>query len=408
MDLEVHLGETPVGVLSRSSDRGDATRFRFYDSYRSLAQRPVLGQVYEDHLDEVWGATQLLPPFFSNLLPEGVLREYIAGAVGVHRDRELYLLAHLGLDLPGAVIVRPLTELDAVEEPAMAALTARKADGLRFSLAGVQLKFSMMRADDKLVLPMHGQAGHWIVKLPDRGYARVPETEWSTMTWARAVGIAVPTFELVELDRLEGIPEQFLSGPERLCYAVERFDRAPPDRAPQGRVHMEDFAQVFGVYAARKYDEYNFESIGNVIYRLCGLPDLREYVRRVVFMVMSGNGDAHHKNWSLIYPDRINPRLSPAYDLVSTVYYIENETLALKLGGSRDFAAVTLGSFERMARKLGRDPGEMVAWVTEDVERCWAAWSGASAWPLQDVVRAAIDAHLQRLRRSPGSIARLG
>ena len=36
MDLEVQLGETPVGVLSRSSDRGDATRFRFHDSYKAL------------------------------------------------------------------------------------------------------------------------------------------------------------------------------------------------------------------------------------------------------------------------------------------------------------------------------------------------------------------------------------
>jgi len=76
----VHLGETPVGVLSRSSDRGDATRFRFYDSYRSLAQRPVLGQVYEDHLDEVWGATQLLPPFFSNLLLQSSRQVRLADA----------------------------------------------------------------------------------------------------------------------------------------------------------------------------------------------------------------------------------------------------------------------------------------------------------------------------------------
>ncbi len=403
MDLEVRLDDTPVGVLSRSSDRGDATRFRFYDSYKALAARPVLGQVYEDHLDEIWGATQLLPPFFSNLLPEGMLREYIAEKVGVHSDRELFLLAHLGLDLPGAVVVRPLTALDTIEEPTPGALAVQEHENLRFSLAGVQLKFSMMRADDKLVLPMHGQAGHWIVKLPDQRYPQVPETEWSTMTWARASGIEIPPFELVPLDRLEGIPQQFLSGEERLCYAIERFDRPA-----HGRVHMEDFAQIFGIYGSQKYDVHNFESIGNVIYRLCGLQDLRAYVRRLVFMVMSGNGDAHHKNWSLIYPDRINPRLSPAYDLVSTVHYIENEKLALKFAGQREFAAVTVASFERMARKLGRDPAEFVVWVTEDVERCWAAWRDAPTWPLPAAARATIDAHLMRLRKMPGSIARLG
>ena len=42
MDLEVRLGETPVGVLSRSSDRGDATRFRFYDSYKALVDLSLI------------------------------------------------------------------------------------------------------------------------------------------------------------------------------------------------------------------------------------------------------------------------------------------------------------------------------------------------------------------------------
>ncbi len=117
MELEVSLADTPVGVLRRSSDRGDATRFRFHDSYRQLAVRPVLGQVYEDYLDAEWGATQRLPPFFSNLLPEGPMREHLAVQLGVHPDRELYLLVHLGRDLPGAVLVRPLTRFDADDPP---------------------------------------------------------------------------------------------------------------------------------------------------------------------------------------------------------------------------------------------------------------------------------------------------
>lgn len=87
MELEVSLGDTPVGVLRRTSDRGDSTRFRFYEGYRRLVERPVLGQVYEDYLDEEWGATQRLPPFFSNLLPEGLMRDYLANKVGVHTDR---------------------------------------------------------------------------------------------------------------------------------------------------------------------------------------------------------------------------------------------------------------------------------------------------------------------------------
>lgn len=403
MELEISLADTPVGVLRRSSDRGDATRFRFYDSYRRLVARPVLGQVYEDHLAEEWGATQRLPPFFSNLLPEGPMRVHLAAQLGIHPDRELYLLVHLGRDLPGAVIVRPLTPLDAAEPAPPRTPTSADAR-LRFSLAGVQLKFSMLRDGDRLTLPMDGLGGRWIVKLPDQSYPQVPETEFATMSWARASGIEIPECLLVGTNQLLGIPAEFLRGPETLCYAVRRFDR----RESGERVHMEDFAQVFGIHADRKYDTRNFESIGNVVYQLGGLPALRDYVRRLVFMVLSGNGDAHHKNWSLLYPDGIHPRLSPAYDLLSTVPYLgHSERLALKFGGSRDFTAVGPATFERMARKLAVDPTVIVPWLAEDVQRCMDAWSRADDWPFPAVIRAGLVAHLDRLRRAPHSLARL-
>lgn len=406
MELEIRLEDTPVGVLRRSSNRGDATRFRFYDSYRKLPVRPVLGQVYEDYLEEEWGATQRLPPFFSNLLPEGVMRSYLAEKVGVHTDRELYLLAHLGQDLPGAVRVRPLTELDAPEAAPVAPGrdAADLATQLRFSLAGLQLKFSMRREDDTLTLPMNGMGGQWIVKLPDPTYRRVPETEYATMSWARAIGIEVPEFMLVDVQQLSGIPDAFLRGSERTCYAVRRFDRPTAER----RAHMEDFAQVFGVYGERKYDEKNFESIGNVVYRLAGTSQLREYVRRLVFMIVSGNGDAHLKNWSLLYTDPSSPRLSPAYDLVATVPYMgPTEAMALKLAGNKQFAAVTIAAFERMASKLGIERTAMTAWVQEDVTACFEALTPELAQRFPAEVRAGVEQHLRRLRGSPGSIARL-
>lgn len=401
MEIEIRLSDIPVGILRRGSDRGDATRFRFYDSYRRLSIRPVLGQIYEDYLDQEWGATQKLPPFFSNLLPEGLLREYVAATVGVHPDRELYLLVHLGQDLPGAVIVHPLTTLD--EDEPQKSQTEEQDTHLRFSLAGVQLKFSMLREGDRLTLPVDGLGGRWIVKLPDQKYSHVPEAEYATMAWAKASGVETPECMLVHASMLSGIPEKFIPSPNSLCYAIRRFDRLESGQ----RVHMEDFAQVFGIYADRKYKDKNFESIGNIIYRLGGEPELRAYVRRLVFMVLSGNGDAHHKNWSLLYPDGIRPRLSPAYDLLTTVPYLgDNEQLALKFGGSKEFSAVGLATFERMARKLGVDPTAMSAWVTEDVQRCLDTWSN-NHWPFPDPIRAGLVAHLDRLRRTPGSLARL-
>ncbi len=55
-----------------------------------------------------------------------------------------------------------------------------------------------------------------------------------------------------------------------------------------------------------------------------------QLVRRLTFSVLIGNGDMHLKNWSLIYRDRRRPELSPAYDLLSTVPYIQGNEAALK------------------------------------------------------------------------------
>jgi hypothetical protein len=59
---------------------------------------------------------------------------------------------------------------------------------------------------------------------------------------------------------------------------------------------------------------------------------VQEFVRRIVFSAAIGNADMHLKNWTLLYPDGRTPELSPAYDFVSTVAYLEdNVQMALSL-----------------------------------------------------------------------------
>lgn len=114
----------------------------------------------------------------------------------------------------------------------------------------------------------------------------MPENEFSMMTWAARAGVCVPEFELVDSSAIEGLPPAVARIRKGACYAVRRFDRAP-----SGRVHIEDFAQVFSVYPERKYDSFYYESVANVIAETCGPSCLREYIRRLVFMVLSGNAD---------------------------------------------------------------------------------------------------------------------
>jgi serine/threonine-protein kinase HipA len=389
-ELEILLGDVPVGALSIGA--GDHCTFRLHRSYRDLYPRPVLGQQFEDDLERVHRSTVSLPPFFANLLPEGALRRLIAREAKVKEVRDAFLLARLGQDLPGSVRAIPqgqiAPELDDAREQA-----DDSGSRLRFSLAGVQLKFSMLREGDKFILPMRDQYGDWLVKLPDLMFKEVPEVEYASMRWARAAGIDVPEHELVPVANLDGLPPALLALPGN-ALAVRRFDRLPT-----GRVHQEDFAQVFGLYPEQKYKKHSYESIALVIHGTAGHDALLAFVDRLVFVVLSGNGDAHHKNWSLRYPDGHTAELSPAYDQVATVLYPEvDDFLALNFARSKEYRDVSLASFQRMARKLGLDPEAVAGRAREAVRRIRDAWATVRAEvPLTGEQRDAIERHWRRI-----------
>ena len=103
--LDVLLYDEPIGTLIRVE--GDRTLFAFHEAYIANKNRPVLGLGFKDSLGGL--ITEFRPtqtrvmPFFSNLLPEGHLRTYLAERAGVNPMREFFLLRVLGIDLPGAI-----------------------------------------------------------------------------------------------------------------------------------------------------------------------------------------------------------------------------------------------------------------------------------------------------------------
>jgi serine/threonine-protein kinase HipA len=221
----------------------------------------------------------------------------------------------------------------------------------RFSLAGVAMKFSMLQSGDRFTSPGVGEGGDWIIKLPDHRYSNVPLNEYSMMRLARHVGLNVPEVRLIHRDQLPDIPDSLWPVSENMAYAIRRFDRTETGK----RVHIEDFAQVRGFYPEDKY-KGNFETLGALVYRRHDSNSLVEFAKRLAFNIVIGNGDAHLKNWSLIYTDPRRPVLAPAYDLVATAIYKPQEMpedLGLKFAKSRQFASVNLQCFERLERKIG-------------------------------------------------------
>lgn len=403
LELDVFLNETPVARLLRGED--GKVRLRFLGSYARMSRRPQLGLYYLGKLKTPEDPEPRVPAFFSNLLPDpnGPLRALIVAAASVRDDQEMRLLAFLGEDLPGAVRVRAATDM-ADEAPYPLPARSQHLDGsrLRFSLAGVQLKFSMLRDGKGLTLPASGRGGDWIVKLPDLQFAGVPEAEYGAMEWAKASGIDVPDTELVTYAQLSGIPDTRSSRDEAsLCLAVRRFDRPS-----SGRLHIEDFAQVFGRAAEHKYNEdlpagahpLGFETLARAV-RTYAPEDRREFVRRMVFMILSGNADGHLKNWSFMYPDGRTPRLSPAYDLVPTIAFPDtSKQLALPLFETQEFTDVTATTFARLAEHLNESAATLIRWVEEDVERVMDAFSGGQGFAFE--VRLALNLHHNDLRRS--------
>jgi serine/threonine-protein kinase HipA len=393
--LDVKLHGRRIGVINRLG--GDRHLFSFEQDYIDDPNRPTLSLSFKGQegglVTATRGITGRLPPFFSNLLPEGHLRDYLAARAGVKPQREFFLLAVLGADLPGALVVLPSSrEHEGDRHRGDDREDDRQPDAaLRFSLAGVQLKFSaVMDASGGLTIPADGMGGSWIVKLPSARFAAVPENEYAMLALARAAGIGVPPNRLIEIGDIHGLPQD-AGALEGKALAVERFDRGAGGES----IHMEDFAQVFGLFPDDKYDRRSYANIAAVLWAETGEPGTYEFLRRLVFSVLIGNADMHLKNWSLLYPDRRTPVLSPAYDFVATLPYIPHDRLALNFGGSRSIDEITADQVRRFADTARLPASPLWPIVSETTERTVAAWDGLEEKELlPGDMRVAIGKHI--------------
>lgn len=133
-----------VGVIHR---RGGLTKLVFDADYWERPHRMVLGRWFEDRPRRQQRTTNRVPTWFSNLLPEGRLRDLSAREQAVSGYREMDLLERIGRDLPGAVSVEldPDQRVDAQLDDAVPSPgrdPAPAAGPRRASLAGMVLRFS--------------------------------------------------------------------------------------------------------------------------------------------------------------------------------------------------------------------------------------------------------------------------
>jgi serine/threonine-protein kinase HipA len=189
-------------------------------------------------------------------------------------------------------------------------------------------------------LTLVGLWGRFILKPPTLRFPHLPEIEDATMRLGEAAGLPVVPHVLIRLASGE------------LGYLTRRIDRAPT-----GKIAMEDLCQASGRLTEDKY-KGSLEQAGRVIQRYstqAGL-DAINFFELAVFCFLTGNADMHLKNFSLWKPYPGEIQLAPAYDLLATKLVLpkDEEESALTLNGKKK----NLGrkDFDALAAALGVNP----------------------------------------------------
>lgn len=183
-------------------------------------------------------------------------------------------------------------------------------------------------------------------------------------------GLAVNEFVCMSIARRAGIPvpEFFLSG-NRQLFVMRRFDRTTDGRA----LGFEEMAVLMARGAARKY-EGSYEQVARFVSLFCSpdrrLQALAQLFDQVALSCILGNGDAHLKNFGVLYGDPTSEDvwLAPAYDLVNTTAYIRDDSLALTLGGSKSIFASRIHLMDFAKRCEIDAPGDRILALLQAAE----------------------------------------
>lgn len=171
-----------------------------------------------------------------------------------------------------------------------------------------------------------------IVKSGRQEYPGLAANEFLCVSIAKASGLAVPEF--------------YLSNNQEL-FVMQRFDRTP-DGTPIG---FEDMAVLAGLSSREKY-KTSYTHVAKLVEAFASgshvRPSLQALFDMVALSCVLGNGDAHLKNFGLLYTDPTTSdcRLAPAFDLVNTTAYIPEDVLALDLCGQKSFFSARQGLFD--------------------------------------------------------------
>jgi len=323
--LEVYVARQRAGVLA--AERPD--RYVFTYDAATPAERFVSLTMPVRLESYVWHE---LHPIFQMSLPEGDLLARLSSRLAkTGAGRPIDLLAFTGAELIGRVSIypegaSPEAPLDAQSFAAL--MTSPDTRLLLVDLIEAHLARGVSGVMPKAISVSKNKDGDrltafdagGIYKTGNEAFPHLALNEWFCLRVAQRAGIEVPEFELSR---------------DRRVLRLARFDRTPA-----GPLGFEDFAVLEGLGTARKYGS-TYERVvktgATFVPAIDRVATRRELFRRIVLSWMLRNGDAHLKNFGLLYVSATDARLAPLYDVVTTTAYapLRNDVPALTLGGRR-------------------------------------------------------------------------
>ncbi|WP_313055420.1 type II toxin-antitoxin system HipA family toxin [Pseudomonas lopnurensis] len=333
---------TPEGGSGRILSSGTDYLFRYHEDAKAQAAISLLMPV---RLDEY--RHRELHPIFQMNLPEGYVLEQLRNRLAkVANVDPMLLLALSGSSSPIGRVAVSSPEVDALlrrqqfpgekleeilawdgAEDIFAGLVDRYI--LRAGISGVQPKVLVPEHQDSVPQRFTSKTSDLIIKSGRDEFPGLAINEFLCMSVAKEVGIAVPEFYLSDNTKL---------------FVMRRFDR-DKQLNPIG---FEDMAALMGLAAEQKYSK-SYSAIAKAIRLFCAPEQVQESLAQLFAIVtlscIVGNGDAHLKNFGLLYsdPTRRDARLAPAYDIVNTTAYIPEDVLALDLVGNKSLFASRQG-----------------------------------------------------------------
>ncbi|WP_052462556.1 type II toxin-antitoxin system HipA family toxin [Nigerium massiliense] len=315
----VHKDGVPAATLTRG-DGG--TTFAYLPDYAG----PDVAHTLPKGRPPVFSPAGSVPAFFAGLLPEGRRLQALRRSVKTSADDELSLLLAVGANTVGDVQVVPEGVAPVEPEPHVelaeprypgryADLFAPGAPVDRVALPGAQEKLSA----GMLTLPATLASREAILKVSPPDYPGVVANEHYFL--AQASGLKLPVV------RSEIVPDA--AGEPGLL--IGRFDR--PASGRPSRLAVEDATQLLGVHPGDKY-RVTAEQLVEAVADACAarVVALRSVLLQLIWAWLTGNGDLHAKNVSVLAEPSGEWRVAPLYDVPSTLPFGDH-TAALSMGG---------------------------------------------------------------------------